>query len=218
MPTVLIIDDNAVVTALDVAALAARHRTLRACLAGGRPGGAGANAKVDLVIQDMNFQRRHHLAARRRGAVPAIIRERHPDLPVILLTAWTHLESAVDLVKAGAADYLAKPWDDRKLLATVRNLLELGESNAPCAQGARERRSAALRWRGLRPARHRVRRQPAMRARVRAGLSGGARRRAGAGHRPEWCRQGAHRRDRAGQFRVRDGPFVAVNCGALPAT
>src|SRR3546814_3324030 len=54
----------------------------------------------------------------------ASIRDAHPDLPVILLTAWTHLEAAVDLVRAGAADYLAKPWDDRKLLATVNNLLE----------------------------------------------------------------------------------------------
>ena len=46
-------------------------------------------------------------------------------MPVILLTAWTHLETAVDLVKAGAADYIAKPWDDARLLTTVRNLLEL---------------------------------------------------------------------------------------------
>ena len=47
---------------------------------------------------------------------------------MILLTAGTHLSSAVDLVKAGAADYLAKPWDDRKLLTTVNNLLELSEA------------------------------------------------------------------------------------------
>jgi DNA-binding NtrC family response regulator len=49
---------------------------------------------------------------------------------VILLTAWTHLSSAVELVKAGAADYVAKPWDDRKLLATVNNLLELAEARS----------------------------------------------------------------------------------------
>jgi DNA-binding NtrC family response regulator len=53
------------------------------------------------------------------------LRALHPDIPVILLTAWTHLETAVDLVKAGAADYIAKPWDDARLLTTVRNLLEL---------------------------------------------------------------------------------------------
>ena len=46
-------------------------------------------------------------------------------LPVILLTAWTRLEAAVALVKAGAADYLAKPWDNARLVTTVRNLLQL---------------------------------------------------------------------------------------------
>ena len=40
-----------------------------------------------------------------------------------------------DLIKAGAADYLSKPWDDKRLIATVRNLLELGQSNQPIAQG-----------------------------------------------------------------------------------
>src|SRR5207342_3026065 len=34
-----------------------------------------------------------------------------------------------DLIKAGAADYLAKPWDDRKLVTTVENLIELGQAN-----------------------------------------------------------------------------------------
>ena len=38
-------------------------------------------------------------------------------------------KQAVELVKAGAADYLSKPWDDQRLLVTVRNLLELAESN-----------------------------------------------------------------------------------------
>src|SRR5260370_24197567 len=58
------------------------------------------------------------------------LRSNQPDLPVILLTAWTHLESAVQFVKAGAADYIGKPWDNDKLLATVENLLEL--SAATC--------------------------------------------------------------------------------------
>ena len=52
-------------------------------------------------------------------------RERYPTVPIVLLTAWTHLETAVELVKAGAADYVAKPWDDARLLTTIRNLLEL---------------------------------------------------------------------------------------------
>ena len=79
----------------------------------------------------------------------------HPDLPVILLTAWTHLDAAVDLVKAGAADYLAKPWNDHRLIATVTNLLELGQANRALHQraaGASGASGATLRTR-LRPAR-----------------------------------------------------------------
>jgi DNA-binding NtrC family response regulator len=53
------------------------------------------------------------------------IRALDPDLPVILLTAWTSLESAVALIKEGAADYVAKPWDDQKLVLSVQNLLQL---------------------------------------------------------------------------------------------
>src|SRR5690606_23756697 len=70
----------------------------------------------------------------------------HPDMPVILLTAWTRLESAVDLVKAGAADYVGKPWDDHKLLATVNNLLELSETRRELAarSGEERRRRGAL--------------------------------------------------------------------------
>src|SRR5690606_41843650 len=48
-----------------------------------------------------------------------------------------------DLVRAGAADYLSKPWDDRKLLATVNNLLELSEARRELAR----HRQASLRRR-----------------------------------------------------------------------
>ena len=118
MRTVLVIDDNpAVGDRARGAVLAARHRTLRAATP--EEGLALlARERVDLVIQDMNF-RADTTSGEEGVALFRAIRARHPDLPVILLTAWTHLETAVELVKAGAADYLAKPWDDRKLLATV---------------------------------------------------------------------------------------------------
>ena len=127
MPTILVIDDNpAVATALDV--LFSLHditslhaESPEAGLALLREDG------VDLVIQDMNFSADTTSGAEGE-ALFAAIRESHPDLPVILLTAWTQLSSAVGLVKAGAADYLGKPWDDAKLLATVNNLLELAEA------------------------------------------------------------------------------------------
>ncbi|HEX8154293.1 MAG TPA: sigma 54-interacting transcriptional regulator, partial [Thermoanaerobaculia bacterium] len=82
--------------------------------------------EIDLVLQDMNFtpgatSGEEGIALFRR------LRAADPDVPVLLLTAWTSLETAVQLVKEGASDYLAKPWDDAKLVATVRNLLHIRE-------------------------------------------------------------------------------------------
>ena len=84
---------------------------------------------------------RGDLGRGRRRALSPRSASAHPDLPIMLLTAWTHLETAVELVKAGAADYLAKPWDDTRLLTTVRNLLRaaLGDPRASSARRAAPR-------------------------------------------------------------------------------
>jgi DNA-binding NtrC family response regulator len=122
--TVLVADDSeAVRTAFQVLLSLHGARVLGAS----SPAEALATVRsqeVDLVIQDMNF-RREATSGEEGVALFRELRALHPDVPVILLTAWTHLETAVDLVKAGAADYIAKPWDDARLLTTVRNLLEL---------------------------------------------------------------------------------------------
>jgi len=133
MPTVLIIDDNqAVAKALDVLFSLHDIETLHAASPATGLMVLQQNA-VDLVIQDMNFTADTTSGAEGEDLFRQI-RERHPDLPVILLTAWTHLGSAVELVKAGAADYIAKPWDDQRLLTTVNNLLELGEARNELAR------------------------------------------------------------------------------------
>ena len=122
--TVLVADDSeAVRTAFQVLLSLHGARVLGAS----SPAEALATVRcqeVDLVIQDMNF-RREATSGEEGVALFRELRSLHPDVPVILLTAWTHLETAVDLVKAGADDYIAKPWDDSRLLTTVRNLLDL---------------------------------------------------------------------------------------------
>ena len=139
MHTVLIIDDNPGVG--EALTLLLSLRDIRALHAATPAEGLAivARERVDLVIQDMNFSA-DTTSGEEGVALFRALRERNPDLPVILLTAWTRLESAVELVKAGAADYLAKPWDDAKLLATVGNLLELGDSNRELTRTRQERR------------------------------------------------------------------------------
>jgi DNA-binding NtrC family response regulator len=142
MSTILVIDDNpAVANALEVLF---GLREIRTLAAGSPEQGLALLARepVDLVIQDMNFSADTTSGAEGVALFRAM-RERHPDLPVILLTAWTHLETAVGLVKAGASDYLSKPWDDDKLVATVETLLELTEA-ARTARRYREEQRVAL--------------------------------------------------------------------------
>ncbi len=139
MRTVLIIDDNPAVGEALTLALSLKEIGARVVLSPDEGLALLRRERVDVVIQDMNFSA-DTTSGREGVALFRAIREQHPDLPVILLTAWTHLETAVELVKAGAADYLSKPWDDSKLLATVENLLELSESTRELARTRRERR------------------------------------------------------------------------------
>jgi two-component system response regulator GlrR len=52
------------------------------------------------------------------------LREVDPDLPVIILTAYGTIESAVEAMKEGAYSYLTKPFDNRELLVQIRNGIE----------------------------------------------------------------------------------------------
>ncbi|HZR08525.1 MAG TPA: sigma-54 dependent transcriptional regulator [Myxococcales bacterium] len=79
---------------------------------------------VGVVVQDMNFSQ-DQTSGREGAELFRQIRKLDPDLPVLLMTAWASLESAVALVREGAADYFTKPWDDGKLVRSVQNLLQL---------------------------------------------------------------------------------------------
>ena len=139
MRTVLIIDDNPAVGAALSLLLSLRDITSRVARSPDEGLALLQREPIDVVIQDMNFSADTTSGAEGVALFRAI-RARHADLPVILLTAWTRLENAVELVKAGAADYLAKPWDDARLLATVENLLELAESTRELGRLRHERR------------------------------------------------------------------------------
>ena len=139
MRSVLIIDDNPGVG--EALSLLLSLHDMRALVATDPQQGLAwlERESVDLVIQDMNFSQ-DTTSGLEGTELFHRIRALQADLPVILLTAWTQLEHAVALVKAGAADYLAKPWDDAKLLATIENLLELSESNRELTQTRQARR------------------------------------------------------------------------------
>jgi DNA-binding NtrC family response regulator len=105
-----------------------------------------ATEDIGAVVQDMNFTQENTDGAE-GTALFRRIRALDADMPVLLMTAWTALEAAVTLIKEGATDYIAKPWDDDKLVLTVRNLVNLRglrqENIRLRAQGNRARRALA---------------------------------------------------------------------------
>ena len=55
------------------------------------------------------------------------IKKLYPDLPVVLLTAYASVETAIDAMKAGAFDYLTKPFKVDEMLATLKRALECAQ-------------------------------------------------------------------------------------------
>ena len=216
MPTILVIDDNrAVITALET--LFSLH-DIETVGADSPEAGLAAlrDGDIDLVIQDMNFHA-DTTSGEEGVALFGEIHRAHPDMPVVLLTAWTHLESAVELIKAGAADYLAKPWDDQKLLVTINNLLELSLSRRELArhrEGARRQRQAlegeydlrGLVWADAASERVLSLACQVARSELAVLVTG-----------PNGTGKEKFAEIIHANSAVRDGPFVAVNCGALPA-
>jgi len=82
---------------------------------------------VDAVVQDMNFSP-GQTSGREGVELFRAIRSLEPTIPVLLVTAWASLETAVRLMQEGAADYLEKPWDDERLVAGVRRVLAASRS------------------------------------------------------------------------------------------
>ena len=175
-----------------------------------------AEGDIDLVIQDMNFSR-EATSGEEGIALFRSLRRLQPELPVVLLTAWTHLETAVELVRSGAADYLAKPWDNARLVTTVRNLLQLRAALLVARQREREREqaraalAAKFDLRGIvyaSDAMHSVVQMATQvaRADVPVLITG-----------PNGAGKEVIAAIIQANSSVRDGPFVRVNIGALPS-
>ncbi len=85
------------------------------------------SGNYDVVLLDMNFQR-----GKRDGEEGFIWLERilsiDPQVVVIIITAYGDIDLAVRTIKAGATDFVLKPWKNQKLLATINAALQLKKS------------------------------------------------------------------------------------------
>ena len=92
----------------------------------------------DVVLLDMNF--REDASSGREGFQwLRRIQEIDPSALVVMITAYGDVEKAVRAMKEGASDFVVKPWENERLLATVRSAVRLRRSRRQ-AERQREKR------------------------------------------------------------------------------
>jgi two-component system, NtrC family, response regulator HydG len=85
------------------------------------------NQNYDLILLDMNFSRDATSGQEGFYWLNKIL-EMDPTIAVVLITAYGDIELAVQGIKEGATNFLLKPWDNKKLLATIDTTLEVNRS------------------------------------------------------------------------------------------
>ena len=126
-PVVLIADDQPdVVEALRLLLKAEGFKTLTAHV----PEGVLAlleRHEVDAALIDLNYTR--DTTSGREGLdLLSRIRAHDHTLPVIVMTAWGSVDRAVEAMRIGARDFIEKPWDNARLLTTLKTQIELARA------------------------------------------------------------------------------------------
>jgi len=83
--------------------------------------------EFDAVLMDLNYAR--DTTSGREGLdLLGELRTLDPTVPVVVMTAWGSIEGAVEAMRKGARDYIEKPWDNTRLLRTLRTQVDLGRA------------------------------------------------------------------------------------------
>jgi DNA-binding NtrC family response regulator len=88
---------------------------------------AARSHDLDLALVDLNYTR--DTTSGHEGLdLLSGLRELDSTLPVVVMTAWGSVDGAVEAMRRGARDYIEKPWDNERLLATIRSQVELSRA------------------------------------------------------------------------------------------
>jgi two-component system, repressor protein LuxO len=201
-PRILLVEDTASLAAvygeyLRGAGFASRHaRTAEEAfrLAG--------QEKPDCVLLDLRLPDSDGLTVLR------VLRRDSPDLPVVVMTAHGSVATAVDAMRAGAADFLVKPFAAERLAVTLTNAVERAALRREVRDLAAARpRTSFQGFIGAAPGMQAVYRilETAASSRATVFITGES------GTGKELAAEAVHRLSPR-----RDGPFIAINCAAIP--
>jgi DNA-binding NtrC family response regulator len=81
----------------------------------------------DVALLDLNYAR--DTTSGREGLdLISQVKRIDASLPIVVMTAWGSVEGAVEAMRRGARDYIEKPWDNARLVTTLRTQVELGRA------------------------------------------------------------------------------------------
>ena len=115
--SILIIDDEASIRETLEALLELEGYRVEMAIDGEAGLGRIEQRSYDLVLLDLALPGKNGIE------ILELIRERTPELPVIMLTAYGTVDNVVDAIQAGAQNFIQKPWDNEKLLADIRSAI-----------------------------------------------------------------------------------------------
>jgi len=101
-----------------------RSTTLLTCL---------AQEVVDGILLDMNFTQGGNSGQDGLLWLRAI-HKKHPAIPVVLVTAYADIKLVVRGLKMGAADFVAKPWDNQELIRVLKDAIDAGSPEAKASR------------------------------------------------------------------------------------
>jgi DNA-binding NtrC family response regulator len=130
---ILIVDDNkSILSALEIF-LTPEFQTVTTLSDPNRIPTELRKKEYNLVILDMNFNA--GLNTGNEGIYwLGRIKESNPEISVVMITAYGDIELTVKALKMGATDFFLKPWDNNKLLATLKSALQLNWSKKEVSQ------------------------------------------------------------------------------------
>ncbi len=88
---------------------------------------AARSHALDAALIDLNYEKGRTTGEQGLELVSAL-RRQAPALPIVVMTAWSSIDLALEAMRRGARDFIEKPWDESRLLLVLRSQVELGRA------------------------------------------------------------------------------------------
>lgn len=125
--TILVVDDNKSILSALKFLLQKNYKTVLTLSSPNQIISSLQSNSIDVVLLDMNFSAQ--LNTGNEGLFwLGEIKNKYPDIQVVVFTAYAEISLAVEAIKRGATDFVVKPWNNEKLIATLNNAYNLKRS------------------------------------------------------------------------------------------